>query len=585
MKVEIEVVHQKSDKVFVSGWVASQNSLTKSPLSLTSLADNSEKNLILHERPDVIDALNISKEYCIGFIAVFHFEDHTDKVFEAVVGTEKQHINLSEKVFLDELVDETSLAPNHGEEIAALLTRNGFIKETVPVKTDAESVTSYFDYAIGKSRVHFDDCLLLSENTFFIFGWVIRDGFSDQSLRIQANNTISDDILTDGLFYPRPDVLKELKIPVGANDNIGVFMTVVFDKPIETEVQLIWQISPEEIHSFRLPVTNFASDEIQFTEQLLSNLVIKNSIQHPIISKNVIPALQAAWSKRLHSEHGCQIKHFGTPVNEPKLTLIIPIYGRYDFVQHQMAQFSLDTEFEQIEVIYVLDDPPLLHEFLVTCYGVFEMFRLPFTVVLSSINLGFSGANNLGFRSARAEHVLFINSDILPCAIGWAGKLLAQFKQTPNIGILGATLLYEDETVQHRGMEFCKDPSHDGIWMNYHPQKGFPLSLCDQFSIRKVPSVTGACMLMKKSDFAKVHGFDSSYILGDFEDSDLCLRVSQLGYDIYVSGDVTLYHLERLSQNIGKAKSWKATLSMINGLMHTNRWDTVISDAQEAKHD
>lgn len=585
MQVEIEVVHQKANKIFVSGWVASQHSLSKSPLSLTCLAGNSEDNLILHERQDVIDALNLSKEHCIGFIAVFHFEHPTDRVFEAIVGQEKQDINLSQKVFLEELVDETSLAPGHEKELVALLTRHNFLIQSEASSSDDESDNTYFDFAIGKSRVHFDHCLLLSENTFFVFGWVIQEGFSNQSLRIQANNTISDDIFTEGLFYPRPDVLKELKIPLGANNNIGVYMTVVFDKAIETDLELIWQFGQDQTHTFKLPVTNFASDEIQFTEQLLSNLVIKNSNQHPIITKNVIPALQAAWSKRLHSEHGSQIKHFGTPVTDPKLTLIIPIYGRYDFVQHQMAQFSLDNEFEQIEVIYVLDDPPLLHEFLVTCYGVFEMFKLPFTVVLSSTNLGFSGANNLGFRSARAEHVLFMNSDILPCAKGWAGKLLKQFFETPNVGILGATLLYEDETVQHRGMEFCKDPSHDGIWMNYHPQKGFPLSLCDQFSIRKVPSVTGACMLMKKSDFAKVHGFDSSYILGDFEDSDLCLRVSQLGYDIYVSGDVTLYHLERLSQNIGKAKSWKATLSMINGLMHTNRWDAVIGDAQEEKND
>lgn len=586
MQVEIEVVHQNLDKVFVSGWIMSQQKILLDSLSLMPLSVNSKENLIVHERIDVMKAFGVSNEYCIGFIAVFDFESQDSMVIGVQISDQLIEVDLSDKTFIQELVGAESLALGYEDQIETLLSTNGFIPTSEPKEDNtSHHPQTYFDFSIGKSRVHFDHCMKLSANTFLVFGWVIADGFLSQSLRVEANNTLSDDILTEGVFYPRPDVLKALKITDRVDANIGVYMTIVFDKPINTSVDLVWQMSNGTVHRFELPVIEFHSDEIAFTEQLLSNIELTNSRQHSNISKNVIPALQAAWNNRLHADNGHEVRAFGTIPRAPKLSVIIPIYGRYDFVQHQMAQFSLDRDFIDIEVIYVLDDPRITHEFLVTCHGVFEMFRLPFTVVLSSVNLGFSGANNLGFSFANAEHVLFINSDVIPRKSGWTSKFLAEFAEYPNAGIMGATLLYEDETVQHRGMSFCKDPSHDGIWMNYHPQKGFPLNLCDSFSVKQVEAVTGACMLMKKSLYADVHGFDSSYILGDFEDSDLCLRVRQLGYDIFVSGNICLYHLERLSQNIGKANNWKSTLSMINGLMHTNRWDKTITEIKRAAHD
>lgn len=585
MQIEVDVAYQKAKKVFLSGWIATENTIQKNAFTFSPLSDDDQSKVIFHPRNDVSDALQIPNENCTGFLLVLDLENSEDKDFEISWGDGKQTISLENKRFLDELLDVNNLAPDYENEVIELLKSNGLsLQDEQPLLNVYQSEENdCFDFSTSNSRVHFDRCLRLDNQTLFLTGWVVQNDSSILSLRVKANNIISDNMLTTGLFFPRPDVAKELNLASGPLANIGINMTVVFESPIDTSVELLWEVNAQLTHTFRLPIKTFSQDEIEFTEQLLSGLQISNSDSHEKIIANIIPALRGAWSKRVNSEPLSRVRHFGEAVIKPTLSIIIPIYARYDFVQHQMAQFSLDNEFDQIEEIYVLDDPRITHEFFVTCSGVFEMFRLPFKAIFSNVNLGFSGANNLGFRFATAEHVLFINSDILPVTPNWVSKFLKQFQELKNVGILGATLLYEDNTVQHRGMQFCKDPSHDGLWMNYHPQKGFPLSLCDDFTTRKVPCVTGACMLMKKELFAQLEGFDVSYILGDFEDSDLCIRVSQLGYDIYVSGKVELFHLERLSQNLGMQKPWKHTLSMVNGLLHTSRWNDVIELMMESQ--
>ncbi|MBW8190748.1 glycosyltransferase family 2 protein [Neiella marina] len=293
---------------------------------------------------------------------------------------------------------------------------------------------------------------------------------------------------------------------------------------------------------------------------------------------DAMPSIHRIWKSRLAKGNNPAIKQFGSPISNPKLSVVVPLYGRYDFMQHQLAQFSADLQFADVELIYVLDDPPLAHEVSVTAHGLFETFKLPFKVVLSERNLGFAGANNLGVEHANSERLLLLNSDIVPCRSGWLENYLAQFDSLDNCGILGATLLYEDNTVQHAGMEFRQDSSYPGIWMNHHPYKGVPLSLVPLDDLFESPLTTGACMLMHTELYRELGGFEPMYVLGDFEDSDLCLKCHNKGLKIYVSGQTQLYHLERLSQDLVDAGDWKFKLTLMNGVFQVSRWQKLIEE-------
>jgi GT2 family glycosyltransferase len=93
-------------------------------------------------------------------------------------------------------------------------------------------------------------------------------------------------------------------------------------------------------------------------------------------------------------------------------------------------------------------------------------------------------------------------------------------------------------------------------------------------------SITGACMVMRRGLALEMGGFDETYILGDFEDSDLCLKLRQHGYRCVVDPEVRLYHLERSSQ-ASSGLSWRMNLTLYNAWQHERRWGQTLSAATE----
>lgn len=325
-------------------------------------------------------------------------------------------------------------------------------------------------------------------------------------------------------------------------------------------------------------ITRNLDKDVQRIKQILDAQNVHDADFFEQLDHNVLQSLHKIWRQRLDRYKSSSMDSFGSELQKPKLSLIIPIYGRYDFIQHQISAFSADSTMTNVEVIFVLDDPQLEREVKITAHGVFKIFDYPFKVVYSDKNRGFAGANNLGVTYATSSMLLLLNSDILPSKHGWVDDLLSQYSSIDECGILGCTLLYEDMTVQHAGMEFRKDSHYPGIWMNHHPFKGVPAELLSFDETFEVPITTGACMLIEKSLFEEVGGFDPMYILGDFEDSDLCLKVIDKGLSIHCSSTVRLFHLERLSQNLVDQGDWKFKLTLANGVYQCQKWQDLIAE-------
>lgn len=316
--------------------------------------------------------------------------------------------------------------------------------------------------------------------------------------------------------------------------------------------------------------------DVEKIKSILQSVDITKTDALASLADVALSDIQRIWKAKQSKNNGSELKTYGGLEGAPKVSVIIPLYGRYDFMQHQLANFSSDPFMREVEVIYVLDDPALQREVVITAHGLFETFKYPFKLVLSERNRGFAGANNLGVESATAERLLLLNSDILPCANDWLKDYLSQFETLDNVGILGATLIYEDNTIQHAGMEFREDSHYPGIWMNHHPFKGIPVGLVSLADVFETSSTTGACMLMNTALYRELEGFDPMYVLGDFEDSDLCLKVIDHGLKIYVSGLTRLFHLERLSQDLVDSGDWKFKLTLANGVYQASKWRSLI---------
>ena len=284
---------------------------------------------------------------------------------------------------------------------------------------------------------------------------------------------------------------------------------------------------------------------------------------------NVVgPAIQSINHFRLRNKPDYTVMHFGEPTEQPKSSVIVPLYGRIDFMEYQLAFFSRTLSRDH-ELIYVLDDPSQLRQTEHLAASCLARFQCPFTLVAMGENLGYAPANNVGLEVARGEYICFLNSDVFPDEPNWLDYMLETAKTNSNIGVVGALLVFEDETTQHDGCTYERLSEFGNWFFCQHPNKGFLLE--DSRSVHPVDAVTGACLLLSAEVARAVGGFDEGYVIGDFEDADLCEKVKALGYFCVVDRRARLYHLERQSQGNQQA-SWRFNLTLYNAWRFQGRW-------------
>ena len=127
--------------------------------------------------------------------------------------------------------------------------------------------------------------------------------------------------------------------------------------------------------------------------------------------------------------------------------------------------------------------------------------------------------------------------------------VIALLTGTRDAGIVAPLLLFGDGSVQHAGMYPRMDAALPGFLLNTHRGMGFVWNGDTQPF--EAPMLTAACIAMRKQDYDEVGGFDEGYLVGDFEDSDLCLALRKRGKRLWMVPEVRLWHLERQSQNLG----------------------------------
>jgi glycosyltransferase involved in cell wall biosynthesis len=150
----------------------------------------------------------------------------------------------------------------------------------------------------------------------------------------------------------------------------------------------------------------------------------------------------------------------------------------------------------------------------------------------------FSAKMNFGVYHSSGEYVLFLNDDTELISPQWIERMLA-LCQLPGAGMVGSMLYFEDDTIQHAGHLYDRGAGHIGT----DAERGSLGPLGSFLVEREVSGVTAACSIMPKSIFTEVGGF-SLLLPGNFNDVDLCMKVTRLGHEIYWTPDAELYHYE-----------------------------------------
>lgn len=230
-------------------------------------------------------------------------------------------------------------------------------------------------------------------------------------------------------------------------------------------------------------------------------------------------------------------------VGEPLISIIIPSRGIHSVSDGVSTCYVLDavrgivekSTYTNYEFVIVLDsvaEPEVVEELRLIAGDKFVKvdWNKPFN---------FSDKINLGAIHARGEYVLLLNDDVDLITPGWLESMLA-LAQRPNAGMVGAMLYFGDETIQHAGHGYYEnDASHIGLDADHDD----PGPLDGHRVEREVSGVTAACALMPTAVFHEVGGL-TNLLPGNFNDVDLCMKTTWLGYDIYWTPHAELYHFE-----------------------------------------
>lgn len=154
----------------------------------------------------------------------------------------------------------------------------------------------------------------------------------------------------------------------------------------------------------------------------------------------------------------------------------------------------------------------------------------------------FSSINNELTSYATGEYFVFLNNDTEPQPF-WLFEMLSKIHRNPEIGIVGARLMYDQTRIQHAGIAFIpQGPANIG--------KAVLGAFPEQFAMkdRFFQAVTGACFMIREKDFRLVGGFDLIYYFC-YEDVDLCLKVrKQLNKKVLYAANAVVLHSESITQ-------------------------------------
>ena len=185
----------------------------------------------------------------------------------------------------------------------------------------------------------------------------------------------------------------------------------------------------------------------------------------------------------------------------------------------------------------------------------------------------YSRINNFGAKEANGEYVLLLNNDtemIEPDSI----KEMLDVCMRPDVGIVGAKLIFEDNTIQHAGViiGFGGVAGHAFIGQDRDDNGYFSRII----SVQDLSAVTAACLMVRRSVFDEVEGLNEEFKVA-FNDIDFCLKVRKAGYLVVYNPYAQFYHYESKSRGQEDSADKVARFQQETGLFG-ERWGELLEN-------
>ncbi len=260
--------------------------------------------------------------------------------------------------------------------------------------------------------------------------------------------------------------------------------------------------------------------------------------------------------------------HFGK-IQAPEfdfveVSIVIPVYNQFEYTYHCIDSIIKNTAGVKYEII-VADDVSSDRT------KVIGKYIKNINVIRNEKNLGFLLNCNHAAKAAKGEYILFLNNDT-QVEENWLKPLTDLMKRDRQVGIAGSQLIGSDGLLQEAGGVIWKDATGWNFGL------GNPPELPEYNYVKEVDYVSGASLMIRKSLWEEIGGFDTRYEPAYFEDSDLAFEVRKHGYKVVYQPLSKVIHFEGVSNGTSEESGIKS-YQKINREKFREKWNSELKKA------
>ena len=229
----------------------------------------------------------------------------------------------------------------------------------------------------------------------------------------------------------------------------------------------------------------------------------------------------------------------------PLVSIVIPTKDHIDVLDRCISSIFERSTYDNYEIIVVENNSTeqSTFDYYDRIQREHENVRVVQFDAKGKVNV--SKANNVGTEAARGDYILLLNNDTQVITRNWIERMLGPCMRA-DVGAVGAKLLYPDDIIQHAGVMF-QYYGPDNLGQGTTPR--YSHAYYNMFQeTQDVIALSSACLIVEKSLYDEVGGFDDVELPSDYDDVDFCLKIRERGLLVVYEPSAELYHYESVSR-------------------------------------